>query len=82
MTTFNLTDILKPASSGYSGFSGLQGIAGTAVVLKGGVTNYASLPGGAVAGDLWITIDTGNGWVSNGSGSWSNVGHIDRKSVV
>jgi hypothetical protein len=61
------------SSSGYSGFSGKDG---TSVALKGSVANFASLPGGAVQGDLWVTLDTGHGWVSDGLGGWSDVGQI------
>jgi hypothetical protein len=61
---------------GVQGPAGADGADGTSVRLLGSVANFASLPGGAVQGDLWITINTGDGWVSNGAGGWSNVGPI------
>ena len=66
--------------SGFSGYSGYSGSDGTSVVLKGSVEDYAHLPSGATAGDLWITLDTGDGWVSDGAEGWSNVGKIQGPS--
>jgi len=60
---------------GSSGYSGTSGYSGSSVILKGSVANFASLPGGAVAGDLWVTLDTGDGWVYDGA-TWLNVGPI------
>ena len=70
--------------SGYSGIgiSGYSGIGGTSVVLKGSVADFASLPGDALAGDLYIILAAGSGYnagdgaVSDGTGGWSNVGKI------
>jgi hypothetical protein len=57
---------------------GPAGANGTSVALKGSVANVAALPSsGNVAGDLWITLDTGHGWVwSVPPGTWSDVGPI------
>ena len=63
-------------ATGPQGISGYSGLDGTSVVLQGSVANYAALPGGAAQGDLWITLDTGDGWVSDGVGGWANVGQI------
>jgi collagen type VII alpha len=64
--------------TGWTGPSvtGPTGAAGTSVQLQGSVPDYASLPGGAAAGDLWVTADTGHGWVSDGAGGWTDVGQI------
>jgi len=63
-------------STGPTGLTGPAGQDGTSVVLKGTVADFASLPAGAAEGDLYITLDTGDGWVSNGTESWGNVGAI------
>ena len=55
---------------------GPAGPAGEGVSLKGSVANFVSLPGGASAGDLYVTLDTGDGYVSDGAGGWDNVGPI------
>lgn len=68
--------------SGYSGLSGKSGLNGTSVKLLGSVANYTLLPLGAAAGDLYIVLNAGGGYsagdgaVSNGSNTWSNVGPI------
>ena len=61
---------------GPQGPQGDAGADGTSVELKGSVADFSSLPAGASEGDLWITSDTGDGWVSDGAGGWSNVGPI------
>ena len=61
---------------GPKGDPGPAGADGTSVQLKGSVADFASLPGGAAQGDLWITLDTGDGWVSDGVGGWTDVGPI------
>jgi hypothetical protein len=71
-----------PGSSGYSGFSGASGTSGYSgmngfsTILRGSVADFASLPSGAAYGDMWMTLDTGDGWVSDGVGGWTNVGQI------
>jgi len=62
--------------AGVDGTDGVDGSDGTSVVLLGSVADFASLPGGATQGDLWVTLDTGAGWVSDGAADWTNVGQI------
>ena len=62
--------------TGPAGVNGADGSDGTSVVLLGSVADFASLPDGATQGDLWVTLDTGDGWVSDGAGDWTNVGQI------
>lgn len=61
---------------GVPGAQGPAGQDGTSVQLKGSVATINELPGGVQAGDLWIVLADGNGYVSNGQGGWSNVGPI------
>jgi Collagen triple helix repeat (20 copies) len=62
---------------GPQGPAGPAGADGTSVVLKGAVPTQADLPAtGNTYGDLWITSDTGDGWVWTSPGSWVNVGPI------
>lgn len=61
---------------GLTGPAGENGEDGSSVSLKGSVADFVSLPIGAIQGDLWVTLDTGDGWVSDGAGGWSNVGQI------
>jgi hypothetical protein len=43
---------------------GAQGVAGAGITFKGTVATFSSLPGtGNNYGDLWITNDTGHGWI-------------------
>ena len=59
------------------GPTGPKGNDGTSVVLKGSVANQAALPAtGNTFGDLWVTTDTGDGWVWSTPGQWANVGPI------
>jgi len=62
--------------AGVGGTDGVDGVDGTSVVLLGSVADFASLPEGATQGDLWVTLDTGAGWVSDGAADWTNVGQI------
>src|SRR5262245_6848130 len=76
-----------PGPQGVAGVQGDQGIAGAAgptgatgppgpsISLKGSVANAAALPASGAAGDAWITSDTGDMWVWNGTG-WTNAGHL------
>jgi len=62
---------------GPTGPPGPQGNPGTSVVLKGSVANQAALPStGNTYGDLWVTLDTGHGWVWSAPGLWQDVGPI------
>jgi hypothetical protein len=63
-------------ADGTQGLTGPAGEDGTSVVLKGTVADFSSLPAGAAEGDLYITLDTGDGWVSDGTEGWGNVGAI------
>jgi len=63
---------------------GPPGPPGGGVYIRGTVDSEAQLPVEAADGDLWITADTGDGWVF-GNGGWTNVGPIrgpDGLSVV
>ena len=62
---------------GVTGPTGPKGADGTSVVIKGSVANHAALPPtGNTPGDLFITLDTGHGWVWGLPGQWSDVGPI------
>jgi collagen type VII alpha len=61
---------------GTSGYSGVSGTPGTTVIIDGAVADYASLPGGTAFGDIWVTSDTSDAWLSDGIGGWSNLGPI------
>jgi len=62
---------------GVQGLTGQNGSDGTGVSILGSVANSAALPAAYTGnvGDMFITQNTGNGWVWNGS-SWDNVGQI------
>jgi hypothetical protein len=65
---------------GPPGPQGPQGNDGTSVVIKGAVASYSNLPAsGNTYGDLWITTDTGHGWVwsAPAPGQWVDVGPIE-----
>src|ERR1700758_1839526 len=65
-------DIFSPA-----GPPGPPGPPGAGLVIKGTVPTQADLPtSGNIYGDLWITQDTGHGWVWESPGTWSDVGQI------
>ena len=61
---------------GNQGPQGETGEDGTSVTLQGAVLTFNSLPSGASEGDLYITSDTSDGWVSDGNNNWENVGPI------
>ena len=61
---------------GATGPAGLNGLDGTSVSLQGSVQSVASLPASATSGDLWVVLDDGHGYVSDGSETWSDVGNI------
>lgn len=77
-----------PGPPGVTGSAGPQGVQGpvgpigpkgadgTSVQIKGSVANHAALPVSATVGDLYITLDTGHGWVWGLPGQWSDVGPI------
>jgi hypothetical protein len=70
---------LYAATSGTPGTTGPQGPTGangTSVVLKGSAATVALLPTGALAGDLYVVLEDGNGYVSDGADNWANVGAI------
>ena len=62
---------------GPTGPTGDTGPAGTSVQLKGAVPTEVDLGdiSGQATGDLYVTTDTGDGWVWNGI-DWENVGQI------
>ena len=60
-------------NTGSQGPQGVKGDTGAGVQIEGSVANSAALPAGAVAGDAYIALDTGNlhiwdgaAWVDNG----------------
>lgn len=58
------------------GEKGDAGRDGTSVVLKGAVASFSVLPTtNRTAGDLWVTSDTGDGYVWSGT-AWTNTGKI------
>jgi Collagen triple helix repeat (20 copies) len=62
---------------GATGPTGPKGADGTSVVIKGSVATSSALPvSGNIFGDLWITLDTGHGWVWGSPGQWSDAGPI------
>ena len=65
-----------PGEIGATGPAGLNGLDGTSVALQGSVQSVASLPASATSGDLWVVLDDGHGYVSDGSETWSDVGNI------
>lgn len=58
------------------GTNGLDGLDGTSVTLKGSVALVGDLPLGATAGDLYVVLADGNGYVSDGANNWASVGAI------
>ena len=65
-----------PGDPGEKGDTGDQGPAGTSVTLEGSVQSVGNLPNGKDEGVLYIVLDTGDGYVSNGDNTWTNVGPI------
>jgi Collagen triple helix repeat (20 copies) len=62
---------------GATGPQGPKGLDGTSIVLKGSVATHSALPAtGNTFGDLWVTLDTGHGWVWGSPGQWGDVGPI------
>jgi len=62
--------------TGYTGSQGIQGPVGPSITLKGSVASSTNLPGsGNTVNDAYITSDTGNLWIWNGT-AWENVGDI------
>lgn len=60
---------------GPQGATGPAGANGTSVQLKGSVATVGNLPGGATAGDLYVVLADGKGYVWSGS-AWNDVGPI------
>jgi len=64
-------------TGGAQGVQGIKGADGTSVAIKGTVPTYTNLPAtGNTYGDLWITADTGHGWVWSAPGTWVDVGPL------
>ena len=61
---------------GIQGDQGVPGTDGTSVTLEGSVQSVGNLPNGKDEGVLYIVLDTGDGYVSNGDNTWTNVGPI------
>jgi microcystin-dependent protein len=69
-------DEIGVGPAGPTGPVGPQGPPGQGIELKGVVANAAALPGGAAAGDAYVTADNNSVNVSNGAGGWTNTGPI------
>ena len=55
----------------------LKGEPGKGVQVKGTVNSSSDLPADAEDGDVWIALDTGDGWVYDAdTGEWSDIGPI------
>lgn len=65
-----------PGQQGLQGDQGEPGEDGTSVTLEGSVQSVGNLPNGTPSGTLYIVLDTGDGYVSDGSNGWTNVGPI------
>ena len=61
---------------GDPGDEGPKGDDGTSVTLEGSVATVGNLPNGKAEGVLYIVLDSGDGYVSNGDDTWTNVGPI------
>jgi Collagen triple helix repeat (20 copies) len=62
---------------GPQGAMGPQGPAGTGILFKGTVATYSALPStGNAVGDMWITLDTGHGWIWASNNTWSDAGEM------
>ena len=62
--------------AGAAGATGAAGVNGTSVSLKGSVATFGALPAALnAAGDLYVVLSDGNGYVWSGS-TWTNVGPI------
>jgi hypothetical protein len=60
--------------AGPAGPTGVAGPQGTSITLRGTIPTAANLPtSGNIQGDIWITLDTGHGWVWS-NGAWNDVG--------
>jgi hypothetical protein len=56
---------------------GPTGPQGAGITIKGTVTTHANLPTtGNTVGDMWITADTGHGWVWQANSTWLDAGPI------
>jgi hypothetical protein len=62
--------------TGPAGADGADGADGTSVQLLGSVDTVGDLPSGATAGDLYVVLADGNGYVSDGAEGWNNAGPI------
>ena len=71
----DLTDFVAQGPQGEKGDQGIQGPIGPGITIVDIVPNFASLPGTANVNDLYITEDTLDGYIWDGSG-WLNVGPI------
>ena len=68
--------------TGPQGSTGATGPMGAGIEIQGAVPNQASLPYGASEGQLYIAADTGDGWVSNGNNTWTNIGSIEAEPLL
>lgn len=58
------------------GPEGPQGPPGQGITVRGVVESENNLPTDAQPGDLWVTHDTGHGWVWNGT-QWVDIGSVE-----
>jgi hypothetical protein len=72
------TDVMgPPGPPGPTGPTGPPGPQGQGIVIKGTVATHANLPTtGNAVGDMWITADTGHGWVWQANLTWLDAGPI------
>lgn len=76
-TVFGAGNITTTSLPGPPGQTGPPGAQGEGIEIKGTAPNYAGLPAtGNTYGDVWITTDTGHGWVWSAPGGWVDMGPI------
>lgn len=71
----DLSDVLGQGPQGIQGPVGPQGPIGPGIVVRGNVASSTNLPASANVNDLYITNDTGHGWVWDGT-KWIDTGPI------
>jgi hypothetical protein len=62
-------------AQGPTGGTGPTGAAGTNIIIVGNAPDFASLPISATVNDAYVTLDTGNTYLWNGT-AWVNLGQI------
>lgn len=62
-------------ATGPQGPAGMTGATGPALIIKGSVANFASLPESRSIGDIYVTNDNGHGWYWAGD-DWADLGPV------